>query len=68
MSVEEFNAAHPIGTPVTFWPGAREGAGTASTTRSKAFTLGSGDAVVMVEGYPGGIALTHVQPTEAATA
>ena len=27
MSVEEWNGLVPIGTPVTFWPGARIGAG-----------------------------------------
>lgn len=31
-------------------------------TRSKAWILGHGEPVVMVDGYAGGIALTHVDP------
>jgi hypothetical protein len=33
-----------------------------TVTRSAAWTLGHGDPVLMVEGYAGGIALTHVDP------
>lgn len=61
MAVMEFNRRHEIGTPVRFWPGARVGEGRRSRTRSAAWELESGDAVVLVEDYSGGIALTHVQ-------
>ncbi|MEV7013340.1 hypothetical protein [Streptosporangium sp. NPDC051022] len=60
-----WNADHPVGAPVRYWPGWSEGEGRVSRTRTPAWTLGSGEAVVSVEGYPGGIALTHVEPIPA---
>lgn len=59
-AVEWFNDHCPIGSPVMYWPGVREGKGTKSVTRSKAWLLGGHTPVVMVEGYAGGIALSHV--------
>lgn len=72
MSADEWNERHPVGTPVLFWPGGRtfdDGrpvcAGRESFTRSAAWNLGGlGIPLVAVEGYPGGIALTHVEPRE----
>jgi hypothetical protein len=61
---EKWNAVHPIGTPVLFWPGSRDDHGRQSVTRTPAWVLASGAPVVMVEGYTGGIALTHVDPIE----
>ncbi len=58
--VETFNAEHPIGTPVFYWTGLREGPGKAGKTRSKAKLLG-GEAVVWIEGYPACVALSHVK-------
>ncbi|MGW2223890.1 hypothetical protein [Streptomyces formicae] len=55
-----FNAGHPVGTPVTAYPGARNEQGLDTTTRSEAWVLGGHTAVVMVDGYAGGIALTHI--------
>ncbi len=57
-----FNEANPVGTPVLFWPGARVGDGRTSKTRSNAWVMPSGDPVVLVDDYAGGIALTHVTP------
>jgi hypothetical protein len=54
----------PIGTPVTYWPGLREGDGIKSVTRSNVWELGDGCPIVMVRGYAGGIALTHIEPRE----
>lgn len=51
----------PVGTPVRYWPGAREGKGRESVTRSDVWSLGGHTPVVLVEGYAGGIALTHVE-------
>lgn len=51
----------PVGTPVLFWPGARVGEGRPSVTRTPIWKVGSGTEVVSVEGYPGGITLTHIQ-------
>ena len=48
------------GTPVRYWPGIKYGPGIASRTRSEVWHI-SGVPVVAVEGYPGGIALTHVE-------
>jgi hypothetical protein len=58
----------PIGTPVLAYPSVRPDdpkfgrlATTLDTvTRSEVWALGSGDLVVAVEGYAGGIALTHI--------
>lgn len=60
-AADRWNLEHNIGTPVLYWPGLRIGEGRQSATRSKAWVLDSGAAVVMVEGYAGGIALTHIE-------
>lgn len=68
-AVDAWNARVPIGTPVRYWTGCREGEGKTGVTRSKAYLLGaSGDKpghtpVVFVSGCGSCIALTHVQPT-----
>jgi hypothetical protein len=59
--LEKFNEACPVGTPVTYWPGELKGEGRKSVTRSVAWMLGGHTPVVMVEGYAGGIALSHVR-------
>lgn len=61
-AVEQFNRHVPESTPVLYWPGERLGEGVLSRTRSAAWLLGGHTPVVMVEGYAGGIALTHVSP------
>jgi hypothetical protein len=61
-AAEDFNRRHPVGTPVTYWPGDRQGPGQTSRTRTPAWTLAHGAAVVSVEDYSGGISLTHVEP------
>lgn len=58
--VEQFNELCPVGTPVLYWPAERSGEGRKSVTRSVAWLLGGHTPVVMVEGYSGGIALSHV--------
>jgi hypothetical protein len=63
-TADAFTAAHPIGTPVLFWPGERRGPGRRSAIRTPAWVLGHGAVVVSVDGYSGGINLTHVQVTE----
>ena len=59
-AAKAFDASTPVGTPVLFWPGSRDGAGRPSRTSGAAWVLG-GTHVVSVEDYSGGIALTHVQ-------
>lgn len=61
--VARWNAAHPVGTPVTAYPGARPEEGWSceridTVTRSEATVFG-GAAVVMVDGYER-IALSHI--------
>ena len=57
----EWNHAHPVGTPVRYWPGPKEGPGIESMTRSVAWVVGDHEALVQVEGRAGGIALTHIE-------
>jgi len=73
VNAEQWNAHYPIGTPVTAFPGIRPEDEQASwsceridtQTRSKAWTLGGHTPVVMVDGHPAGIALTHIEPARA---
>lgn len=59
--VRLFNAAHPPGTPVKFWPTVRGwGEPHRSTTRTVAQMLQGHTAVVWVEGRGDCIALTHI--------
>lgn len=60
MTADEFNERHPVGTKVAAFPITRDEEPLLTRTRSKAWTLGHGAPVVMVEGYSGGICLTHV--------
>ena len=70
VTADEFNAAHPIGTPVLAFPGMRGGRALLTRTRTPAWRLGGHTDVVAVEGYAGGvaltIALTHIEVTEEA--
>ncbi|MFF4943695.1 hypothetical protein [Streptomyces rubiginosohelvolus] len=68
--VDRWNAAHPIGTPVTAYPGLRPEDNSKCVrlithTRSAASVLGGHTAVVWVEGHGACIKLTHVDPQEA---
>jgi hypothetical protein len=65
--VDAFNAIHPVGTPVRYWKGVREGEGRISRTRTPAQMLSGHTAIVWLEGVSGGIALTHVEPLPADT-
>lgn len=56
-----FNERFPIGTPVRYWTGVREGEGKVSKTRTEAQVLGGHTAVVWVEDEASCIALTHVR-------
>lgn len=50
----------PIGTPVRYWRGIRNGAGVESVTRGPVWTV-CGTPVVAIAGTTGGIALSHVE-------
>jgi hypothetical protein len=62
--VATWNQAHPVGTPVRYWPGAKTGEGLKSKTRTAAWLLSSGAAVVSVDDYAGGIWLAHIEVIE----
>ncbi|MFF2009137.1 hypothetical protein ACFVWY_08700 [Streptomyces sp. NPDC058195] len=62
MTADEWNERYPVGTPVIAYPGTRDDEPLDTVTRSRAWTLGHGAAVVSVEGESGGIHLTHVDP------
>ncbi|MFC3986499.1 hypothetical protein [Streptosporangium jomthongense] len=62
LTADEWNTAWPVGTPILAWPGSRDAEPLTTATRTTAWTLGSGHAVVSVEGCTGGIFLTHIQP------
>lgn len=59
----KWNERYPVGTPVTYWPGFQTGEGRTSRTRTPAWVICE-SAVVSVDGYAGGIALTHVTPIQ----
>lgn len=61
--VAEWNRLHAVGTAVLAFPGTRDGRSLKTRTRSEAWVMGGHTAVVLVDGYPGCIALTHIDPT-----
>lgn len=66
-AADKWNAAHPVGTPVTAYPGCRPEDDSKCTrlvtrTRSTASALGGHTAVVWVDGHSACISLTHVDP------
>jgi hypothetical protein len=58
---DAFNSRAPIGTPVRYWRGRREGAGIESRTASQATVLAGHTPVVWVEGCAACVALSHVE-------
>lgn len=59
--VDQWNARHPVGTPVEYWTFVREGTGKMSRTRTNAQLLSGHTAVVWVDGEPSCISLSHVK-------
>lgn len=63
--VERFNAAHPVGTRVRYWPLVRSGDPTGQATTSAPAELWPGGVAVVRVAKDGGgtdvIALTHVE-------
>lgn len=60
MTAEQFNKLYPIGTAVNYHPVIGRENHTPTKTRSSAWTLPSGQHVVMVEGRAGGVALEAI--------
>lgn len=63
MTPEQFNEKYPVGTPVHYKDDFGELHET--TTRSEAWKLGHGDAVVMLQGRTGGVSLDRVTKRKA---
>lgn len=61
---DDFNSRCPVGTPVLFWKGVREGLGANGIVRHPATVLGGHTPVAWITGASGCIALTHVQPVQ----
>lgn len=64
MTADEWNAAHPVGTPVRYWPVLPPHPGIEpldTVTRSEAWTLGHGEPVASVKGRTGGVLLSHLE-------
>ena len=61
---DEWNALHPVGTTVRYWPSVRKGMGTLSKTRGPARAISPDHASVHVEGHGSCIALSHVEPID----
>lgn len=59
--VRRWNEAHPVGTPVRYWTGAKWGAGEVGTVREAAYVLGGHTPCAFVTGHPACIALTHIE-------
>ncbi|WP_201305759.1 hypothetical protein [Streptomyces sp. GF20] len=67
---DAWNAAHPVGTPVTAFPGVRpeddpDCERLVTRTRTAAWVLSGHTPVVMVEDHGACISLTHVDPAPA---
>lgn len=58
---DRWNARYPIGARVLAYPGTRRDKPLLTRTRTPAWRLGHGASVVSVDGYAGGIYLTHVE-------
>lgn len=63
-TAESWNVAHPIGTRVRYWsvyPPHGSAPPIDTMTRSAAWALGDGSAVVLIAGRSGGVWLSHVE-------
>ena len=64
VDIQEWNADYPEGTLVKFFPVTGQPEFEVSRTRSVAWLLGHGDAVVLIEGRSGGVALSNIEIVE----
>ncbi len=63
-TVEAWNAQCPVGTQVRYYPVLPQPAGipaVETTTRSEAWTIGSGHGLVLLTGKSGGVSLLHLE-------
>lgn len=63
-TAESWNAAHPVGTAVRYWPIYPPidcVLPLDTTTRSEAWAIGGGSVIVKVFGVTGGVHLSHIE-------
>lgn len=60
-TVDQFNARVPVGTAVHYFPFLGDSEYRETRTRSQAWALGHGDAVVKIDGIAGGVCIDHVR-------
>lgn len=63
MTAEQFNEKYPVGTDVVYQP-VKDGEGVSTQTRTEAWELGHGAAVVSVYGKSGGVSVEHITPRQ----
>jgi hypothetical protein len=64
MTAAEWNAKYPVGTSVAYFPVKGRMEHTDTKTRSEAWELGGGQAVVLVDDRAGGVAISHLLVNE----
>jgi hypothetical protein len=60
MTAAEWNAKYPVGTSVAYFPVKGRMEHTDTKTRSEAWELGGGQAVVLVDDRAGGVSIGHL--------
>jgi hypothetical protein len=60
MTAAQFNARYPVGTLVRYYPLVNSRAFTPTATRTEAWDLSDGRAVVALVGFNGGKSIEHV--------
>lgn len=63
--VDAWNTAHPVGSPVQYWPGMRDGEPSYGVTTHPASVLGGHTPVAWIDTCGSCVALTHVRVLEA---
>jgi hypothetical protein len=61
MTAAQFNARYPVGTLVRYFPVKGQPQFEATKTRSEAWELGGGQAVVALTGFSGGKSIDHLE-------
>lgn len=65
ISVEQFNARFPVGALFRYYPIQGQSECCQVVTRSEAWALGHGAAVVLVNDRTGGVSVEHLEPVAA---
>lgn len=65
MTAAVWNERHPVGTAVDYYPIAGDPEFVRTETRTPAWELGHGAAVVSVKGKTGGVLISHCRPLAA---